>query len=198
MTHAPREPSVRITSGTPRSMQLLGLGAADERLGLLVVQLQHLDVVEDVADVLVRVQRPDRRRADEALEVDEELPSVRGERGERVGGKVGARERADVDPDRVAGGSDRLVGRPRIADGVLPHDPPVALVVEAVLGRRRRLVPARPEARRPRAAGTSVGAMLGAARRLDVRVGAEARERPGRVEDPAARSGRALRRRRRV
>ena len=30
--------------------------------------------------------------------------------------------------------------------------------------------------------------MLGAARRLDVRVGAEARERPGRVEDPAARA----------
>ena len=32
--------------------------------------------------------------------------------------------------------------------------------------------------------------MLGAARRLDVRVGAEARERPGRVEDPSARSRR--------
>ena len=189
MTQAPREPSVRITSGTPRSSKVLRLGAADERLGLLVVELQHFDVVEDVADVLVRVQRPDRRRADEALEIDEELTSVRGERGEGVGGKVGACEGTDVDPDRLAGSSDRLGRSPRIADGFLPHDPPVALVVKAVLGRRGRFVPAR---RKPEGleGWNELGAMLGAARRLDVRVGAEARERPGRVEDPSARSGR--------
>ena len=157
--------------------QLLRLGAADERLGLLVVQLQHLDVAENVADVLVGVQRPDRRGADEALEIDEELPSVRGERGEGLGGKVGAGEGADVDPDRVTGRGDRLGRSPRIADRVLPHDPPVALVVEAVRGRRGRLVPAR---RKPEGLErwNELGAMLDAARRLDVRVGAEARERP--------------------
>ena len=44
-------------------------------------------MVENVADVLVRVQRPDRRGADEALEIDQELASVRGERGEGSAGK---------------------------------------------------------------------------------------------------------------
>ena len=39
-------------------------------------------------------------------------------------------------------------------------------------------------------AGMSSARCSAAARRLDVRVGAEARERPGRVEDPSARSRR--------
>ena len=165
--------------------QLLRLGAADERLGLLVVQLQDLDVAENVADVLVRVQRPDRRGADESLEIDEESTSVRGERGEGVRGKVGACEGADVDPDRVTGGSDRLGGSPRITHRGLPHDPLLAFVVEAVCGRRGRFVPAR---RKPEGLErwNELGAMLAAARRLDVRVGAEARERPCRVEDPSS------------
>ena len=84
--------------GYAERLQQSGLGAADERLGLLVVQLEHLDVAEDVADVLVRMQRADRRRANEPLEVDEEASPVRGEGRERLRREVGARQCADVDP----------------------------------------------------------------------------------------------------
>ena len=65
-----------------------------------------------------------------------EGPPVRGERGERVRGELGADESADVDPARVAYRLECLRRRPRLTDGVLAHDPPLALVVEAVRGRR--------------------------------------------------------------
>ena len=122
-------------------MQLVRVGAADQRFRLLVVQLEDLDVVEHVADVRIRPERPDLGGAHEALKVDEELPAAGIERGEGGWRKVGPRQRAHVDPDCVGGRLDCLVGRPGIADGVLPHDPLLSLVVEAVLGRGRRLVP---------------------------------------------------------
>ncbi len=126
--------------------------------------------------------------AHEALEVDEELPAAGIERREGRRREVGPRERAHVDPGRVSRRLDCLLRRPRVADGVLPHDSLLSLVVEAVLGRRRRLVPRdrqaegfeRGEQRRP---------MLRAARRLDVRVGAQAGQRARRVEDSAAGAG---------
>ncbi len=53
-------------------------------------------------------------RANEPLQVDEELPAVRGEGRERLRREVGARQRADVDPFGVADGLDGLLGRPRV------------------------------------------------------------------------------------
>ena len=175
--------------GHAEGLQPLGLRTADERLGLLVVQLEHLDVVEDVADVLVGVQRADGRGANEPLEVDEETSAVGGEGRECLRREVGARQRADVDPRRVGHGRDGLLRQPRVADRVLPHDPPVSLVVEAVRRRRRGLDPGdgqaegleRREQRR---------AIRGAARGADDGVGAEMGERARAPEYAAPRARR--------
>ncbi len=123
--------------------------------------------------------------ADEALQVDEELPAAGVERGERRRREVGPRQRAHVDPRRVSGGLDGLLGRPGIADGVLPHDPLLSLVVEAVLRRRRRLVPGDGQSEGLER-GHERRSMLGAARGLDVRIRPETRERPRGVEDAAS------------
>ena len=98
-------------------------------------------MAESIADVAVGAERAEIGSPDEALRVDQELSAVACERGERLHGEVGSREGADMDEAGVADGLDRPLCAPGLADRVLAHDPPVALVVEAVRGRRRRLVP---------------------------------------------------------
>ena len=171
--------------GYSERLQESGLGAADERLRLLVVQFEHLDVAEDVADVRIRVQRADRRRANEPLEVDEEVSPVPGEGRKRLRREVRPSQCADVDPGGVACGQGGLLRRPRIADRVLPHDPAVALVVEAVCRRRRSLDPRHRQAEGLERREQRV-AVLGAARGADAGVDAEMRERPRAPEHSAA------------
>ena len=120
------------------------------------------------------------------------MATVPGEGGERLLGEVGADECADVNPVGVPGGLDRLLGAPRIAHAVLRDDPLVALVVEAVGGRRARVVPGdrQTEALQVLAERRTV---FGSTRRGHVRVGAEVREGSGGVENPAAGPGRRAR-----
>ena len=89
ITHAPCEPSGEDHLRDAERVQLVRVGAADQRYRLLVVQLEDLDVVEYVADVRIRPERPDLGGAHEALKVDEELPAAGIERGEGRRRKVG-------------------------------------------------------------------------------------------------------------
>ena len=113
-------------------------------------------------------------------------PPGRARRGSPAGSRsASARRRRS---SRVGGRLDCLVGRPGIADGVLPHDPPLAFVVEAVRGRRRRLVPRRPAGRTPRAAGREPDDRSALHDASTTRVGAEAGECARASEDSAART----------
>ena len=76
---------------------------------------------------------------------------------------------------RRAASSARSHG-PGVADRLLPHDPPVSLVVEAVCGRRFGLVPGDREAERLECRQQR-GAIRGGARGGQTRVGADSCER---------------------
>src|SRR5918996_468435 len=130
---AEREEHLRRTQPCER----LGLRAADERLRLLVTELEDVHVAQHISDVAVGSERSQIGCAYESLRVNEQTPAVARERSKCLLREVGANERADVDPARVLDGVERLRRAPRFADGVLPHDPPLALVAEAVGGRRR-------------------------------------------------------------
>ena len=165
MTHDPCAPRVNTISGTPSARRASGSALSDERLRFLVVQLQDLDVLESVADVSIGVEPPDGGRADEALGIHEKSPAAGCERRQCLGREVGADKCADVDPLCVPRSRDCLCRCPRIADGVLPHDPAIALVMKAVRRRHCGLVPCDREAeslerrkqRRPVARGARSG-----------------------------------------
>ena len=163
-------------------VQLLRVGAADQCLRLLVVQLEDLDVVEYVTDIASVRRGPISAVRTRPCRSTRSCRPPRIERGERRRREVGPRQRAHVDPDRVSGGLDGLLGRPGVADGVLPHDPLLSLVMEAVLRRGRRLVPCDGQSEGLER-GHECRSMLRAARSLDVRIGPETGERPGGVED---------------
>ena len=144
---APSEPSVSDDLGHSESQQALSVEPAGEDAPLVLVELQHRQVREHgPVDVGVPLERADASDADDSLRVEQEPPSLAGERRNRRCRKVRAEEPGDEHPACIGQRRGRpagdVVGRPRIADGVDRHHAMVALVVEA---ERRRL----PSRRRP-------------------------------------------------
>ena len=163
------------------------IGAPDERLGFLVVQLEDGYMSKHTSDLAVRTQPAERRRADEALRVEQQAPSLCRERGESLWRKIRSHERSHVHPGCIRSPFERALDRPWLSHRILSHDPPISFVVEAVGGGRSRRVPAHGQAerseRREQVGSIRLGAGGG---HRHLRGGLC--KRPRRVEDDTARA----------
>ena len=130
-TVAPREPWVTTTSRTAERRRVA------EHLGLLVAQLQHPDVPQQLRGRSRRRAGAGRSaRARTSPWPSSETRRRLRQRGERLEREVVAGERRDVHP-ASRGSSGRSARRPRVAERIDRHRPPVAVVGDRE--RRRRL-----------------------------------------------------------
>jgi hypothetical protein len=155
--------------------------------GLLLGELQHVDVTEDASvECAAQLERADLARAHEALPVVEDSPPAR-EPGERVLIEVAVQQGGHVQPAHAAQqGLGDVAHAPRLADRVDHHRAHARRVVRE---RERRRLPTalhgdrKPERREPVAERVTVGL---AALRDDDRAVAQRMQRTRRMERPAA------------
>jgi hypothetical protein len=125
--------------------QCLLVDVVEQRLGLLLRQLEHREMAQDHrVELLVEGEGAFAGDAQESLRVEREASPSR-ERRHRLRGEIRPRECAEMDPERAGCGSrdpaERLVRRPGLADALQRQLAPFPVVAEAERGRRRRRAP---------------------------------------------------------
>ena len=106
-------------------------GAAGERVGLLLVQLEDLDRIEQLAvEFAVQMEGAEPRDPHQPLAVEGDAMAPRRQRPQELEREVAAQERREVDPLRPDRGRVDLRLGPRLADRVDVHPPAAVLVAQ--------------------------------------------------------------------